>query len=56
MIRAAMSRLTHQTHQTDGMIRLALSGELDLSSAPHVEEMLGELEGAEPAATGARPA
>lgn len=48
MMRAAMSRLTHQTHETDGMVRLALSGELDLSSATQVEDVLKEIEDAGP--------
>jgi anti-anti-sigma factor len=48
MMRAAMSRLTHQLHETDDMTRVALSGELDLSSAAQVEDVLKELEEASP--------
>lgn len=43
-----MSRLTHQTHESDGMVRLALSGELDLSSATQIEEVLKDIEEAGP--------
>ena len=43
-----MSRLTYQSHQSDGMIRLALSGELDLSSASQVEDVLKEIEESSP--------
>ena len=43
-----MSRLTHQTHESDGMVRLALSGELDLSSAGQIEDVLKDLEAAGP--------
>jgi len=44
MMRAAMSRLTHQSHTSDDIVRLALSGELDLSSAAQVEGVLKEIE------------
>lgn len=43
-----MSRLEYETHDSDGMICVALSGELDLSSAPEVEDALQELESGEP--------
>ena len=39
-----MSHLTHESHTTDGVVRIALSGELDLSSAPQVEDVLKEVE------------
>lgn len=39
-----MSRLTHQAHKDDGVVRLVLVGELDLSSASQVEEVLKDLE------------
>jgi anti-anti-sigma factor len=39
-----MSRLTYESHQTDGMIRLALDGEFDLSNAIQVEDALKEIE------------
>jgi anti-anti-sigma factor len=48
MMLAAMSRLTHQLHESDGMVRLALSGELDLSSAGQVEDVLQDLESQNP--------
>jgi anti-anti-sigma factor len=48
MMLAAMSRLTHEAHTSDGMVRLALRGELDLSSAGEIEEVLQELEGSSP--------
>ena len=44
-----MSRLTHQLHETNGMTRVALSGELDLSSAAQIEDVLKEVEAASPA-------
>ena len=49
-----MSRLTHQAHKDDGVVRLVLVGELDLSSASQVEEVLKDLEaeGAGPAKRG----
>ena len=43
-----MNRLTYESHSTDGMIRLALSGEFDLSNAAQVEDALKELEQARP--------
>ena len=39
-----MSRLTHQAHKDNGVIRLVLVGELDLSSASLVEDVLRDLE------------
>lgn len=39
-----MNRLTHQAHESDGVVRLVLAGELDLSSASQVEEILKDLE------------
>ena len=39
-----MSRLTHEAHEEDGVVRLVLSGELDLSSATQIEEVLKDLE------------
>lgn len=44
MMRRRMSRLTHESHPGDGVVRLALAGELDLASAPQVEELLGKVE------------
>ena len=43
-----MTRLTHQAHESDGVVRLVLSGELDLSSATQVEEVLKDIEETEP--------
>lgn len=43
-----MSLLELDTEKTDGYVRLALSGELDISSAPQVEEALGRLESDHP--------
>ena len=43
-----MSRLTYESHQTDGMVRLALDGEFDLSNAPQVEDVLKEIESQRP--------
>lgn len=39
-----MGRLAYETHQDDGMVRLVLAGEFDLSSAPQIEDVLKELE------------
>lgn len=44
-----MSRLTHLAHKDDGVVRLVLVGELDLSSASQVEEILKDLEAEGPA-------
>jgi anti-anti-sigma factor len=43
-----MSRLTHQSHESDGVTRLALAGEFDLSSATQIEDVLKELEQGRP--------
>jgi anti-anti-sigma factor len=39
-----MSRLTWEAHRDDGMVRLALAGEFDLSNASQVEDALKEVE------------
>ena len=39
-----MSRLTYESHEDDGMVRLALDGEFDLSNAAQVEDVLKEIE------------
>ena len=39
-----MTRLTYESHTSDGMIRLALMGEFDLSNAAQVEDALKEIE------------
>ena len=44
-----MALLELETHDEDGAVRLALTGELDISSAPRVEEELERLESAGPA-------
>ena len=44
-----MSRLTHEIHEQDGVVRLVLAGELDLSSATQVDELLKDLEADRPA-------
>lgn len=44
-----MALLELGTHEEDGGIRLALSGELDISSAPRVEEELTRVEAGSPA-------
>lgn len=43
-----MPLLELDTETTDGYVRLALSGELDISSAPQVEEALGRIESERP--------
>ena len=43
-----MSRLTYQSHESNGMTRLALAGEFDLSSADQIEDVLREIEEARP--------
>lgn len=43
-----MALLELDTHDEDGSVRLALSGELDISSAPRVEEELERLEADRP--------
>jgi anti-anti-sigma factor len=43
-----MSRLTYESHQLDGMVRLVLAGEFDLSSAAQIEDVLKELEAERP--------
>lgn len=42
-----MALLDVETHEEDGAVRVALSGELDISTAPRVEEELDRVE-AEP--------
>jgi anti-anti-sigma factor len=44
-----MSLLELETEQDDGRASLVLRGELDISSAPALEEALGRLEAGEPA-------
>ena len=44
MISAAMTRLTYQSEENDGTVRLVLAGEFDLSSASLVEDVLKEIE------------
>jgi anti-anti-sigma factor len=44
-----MSRLSYESHRSDGMVRLALAGEFDLSNAAEVEEALKEIESERPA-------
>ena len=43
-----MSRLTYESDAADGIVRLALTGEFDLSSAALVEDVLKELERGKP--------
>lgn len=43
-----MTRLTYQADDSDGMTRLALSGEFDLSSASLIEDVLKEIEQKQP--------
>src|SRR3712207_5793270 len=43
-----MPLLELDTERTDGSVRLALRGELDISSAPQVEEALGRIESEHP--------
>lgn len=43
-----MSRLTYESHESDGMVQLVLSGEFDLSSAAQIEDVLKELEEGRP--------
>ena len=44
-----MALLEVDTHEENGTIRVALVGELDISSAPKVEEEIERLEAAKPA-------
>ncbi|MGI8593472.1 MAG: STAS domain-containing protein [Solirubrobacteraceae bacterium] len=44
-----MALLEVDTHEENGTIRVALVGELDISSAPRVEEEIERLEAAKPA-------
>jgi anti-anti-sigma factor len=44
MMRAPMARLSYESHEGDGMVRLALRGELDLSSAEQIENALRQVE------------
>ena len=44
-----MSRLTYESHRSDGTVRLSLAGEFDLSNASQVEEALEEVERERPA-------
>ncbi len=44
-----MSRLTYESHRSDGTVRLALTGEFDLSNASQVEDALEEVERERPA-------
>ncbi len=44
-----MALLEVDTHEENGTIRVALLGELDISSAPRVEEEIERLEAAKPA-------
>jgi len=44
-----MALLEVDTYEENGTIRVALVGELDISSAPRVEEEMERLEAAEPA-------
>ncbi len=44
-----MALLEVDTHEENGTIRVALLGELDISSAPRVEEEIERLEAARPA-------
>ncbi len=39
-----MNRLSYESHRDDGMVRLALAGEFDLSNAAQVEDALKEIE------------
>ena len=39
-----MALLELDTHQEEGAVRLALSGELDISNAPRVEEEISRIE------------
>jgi anti-sigma B factor antagonist len=43
-----MPLLELETEETDGYVRLALTGELDISSAPQVEEALARIEAGKP--------
>jgi anti-anti-sigma factor len=44
-----MNRLSYESHRNDGMVRLALAGEFDLSNASQVEDALKEIERERPA-------
>jgi len=44
-----MSRLTWEAHRDDEMVRLALTGEFDLSNAVQVEDAIKEVERDRPA-------
>jgi anti-anti-sigma factor len=44
-----MSLLELDTEAEDGCVRVALAGELDISSAPQLEEALGRIEADSPA-------
>lgn len=44
-----MSRLTYESHPGNGMVRLALDGEFDLSNAAEVEDALKDIERERPA-------
>jgi anti-anti-sigma factor len=44
-----VSRLTYESHRSDGTVRLALAGEFDLSNASQVEDALVEVERERPA-------
>jgi len=44
-----MALLELDTHQEEGAVRLALSGELDISNAPRVEEEISRIEADAPA-------
>jgi len=48
MMLAEMSRLTYQSDETDGTVKLVLSGEFDLSSASLIEDVLKEIEAQHP--------
>ena len=39
-----MARLTYESQETDGIVKLVLSGEFDLSSASQIEDVLKEIE------------
>ena len=43
-----MSRLTYEAHEDNGMVRLALDGEFDLSNAAQFEDVLKEVERRQP--------
>ena len=44
-----MSKLSYQSYESNGMVRLALAGEFDLSSSAQIEDVLRDIEDEGPA-------